>query len=114
MQYLLLLYDDEKRAQGYGEEELGKWFAITNEMQAAGKMVSGEALEPTAAATTVRLKGQSILTTDGPFAETKEQLGGFYIIEAKDLDEAVAWAQKMPNVAQGGSVEIRPVMKFDS
>ena len=94
MQYLLLLYDNEKRAEGYGEEEMEKWFAITNEMDAAGKMVGGEALQPTETATTVRMTGSKVITTDGPFAETKEQLGGYYIIEAKDLDEAIEWAQK--------------------
>ncbi|MBI38984.1 MAG: hypothetical protein CMF59_05255 [Leptospiraceae bacterium] len=114
MQYLLLLYDNEKRAEGYGEEEMEKWFAITNEMDAAGKMVGGEALQPTETATTVRMTGSKVITTDGPFAETKEQLGGYYIIEAKDLDEAIEWAQKMPHVPKGGSVEIRPIMKFDS
>ena len=95
MQYLLLLYDNEKRAEGYGEEEMEKWFAITNEMDAAGKMVGGEALQPTETATTVRMTGSKVITTDGPFAETKEQLGGYYIIEAKDLDEAIEWAQKI-------------------
>ncbi len=114
MQYMLLLYDNEKRAEGYGEEELEKWFAITDELQKAGKMVGGEALNPTSTATTVRQNGKSVVTMDGPFAETKEQLGGYYIIEAKDIDEAVAWAKKMPHVPKGGSVEIRPVMKFDA
>lgn len=114
MQYLLLLYDDEKRAEGYGEAELGKWFAVTEELQKAGCMLGGEALNPTATATTVRMNGKSVVTTDGPFAETKEQLGGFYLIEAKDIDEAVAWAKKMPHVPLGGSVEIRPIIKFDA
>lgn len=113
MQYLLLLYDNEKRAESYGEEDMDKWFAVTGELEASGNMLGGEALQPTETATTVRMNGKSIVTTDGPFAETKEQLGGFYFIEAKDIDEAVAWAQKMPHVPHGGSVEIRPVLKFD-
>lgn len=113
MQYLLLLYDNEQRAEGYGEEEMEKWFAVTDEIEKSGNMIGGEALKPTTTATTVRMNGKKIVTTDGPFAETKEQLGGFYLIEARDLDEAVAWASKMPHVPHGGSVEIRPVMKFD-
>lgn len=114
MQYLLLLYDNEKRAEGYGEEEMGQWFAITEELEKSGNMLGGEALKPTTTATTVRMNGKSVVTTDGPFAETKEQLGGYYIIEAKNIDEAVAWAAKMPHVPKGGSVEIRPIMKFDA
>lgn len=114
MQYMLLLYDNEKRAEGYGEEEMAKWFAVTEELDKSGDMVGGEALKPTSTATTVRLNGSSIVTTDGPFSETKEQLGGYYIIEAQNLDQAIAWASKMPHLPKGGSVEIRPVMKFDA
>lgn len=114
MQYLLLLYDNEKRAEGYGEEEMSKWFAVTEELEKSGNMLGGEALHPTTTATTVRMDGKSFVTMDGPFAETKEQLGGFYLIEAQDIDEAMAWARKMPHLPHGGSVEIRPIMKFDS
>ena len=113
MQYLLLLYDNEKRAEGYGEEEMEKWFQITGELKESGALLGGEALKPTDTATTVRMNGKSVVTTDGPFAETKEQLGGFYFIEADSIDDAIAWARKMPHVPQGGSVEIRPVMQFD-
>ena len=113
MQYLLLLYDNEQRAEGYGDEEMAQWFAVTEEMEKAGVVRGGEALQPTTTATTLRMNGKTVGTMDGPFAETKEQLGGFYLIEANDIDEAVAWAKKMPHVPHGGSVEIRPVMKFD-
>jgi hypothetical protein len=114
MQYLLLNYDNEKRAEeGFDEEELHKWFGLAEEMKKAGAMLGGEALKPTSTATTVRRNGTSVVTTDGPYAETKEQLAGFYLIEARNIDEAVAWAKKMPHVAHGGSVEIRPIMKFD-
>ena len=70
-------------------------------------------LQPTNTATTLRLKGDSVVSSDGPFAETKEQLGGFYWIEADDLDQAMEWAGKMPHLPFGGSVEIRPVVEFD-
>ena len=77
-------------------------------------MLGGEALQPTATATTVRAEAGQSLIVDGPFAETKEQFGGFFLIEAADLDEAIAWAAKMPNLDAGGSVEVRPVMEFDA
>jgi hypothetical protein len=83
--------------------------AFTAELAKIGKLVGGEALEPTATATTVRVRNGKSVKTDGPFAETKEQLGGYYIIDVKDLDEAMAWAAKIPDVTTG-SVEIRPVM----
>jgi len=75
-------------------------------------MVSGEGLMPTAAATTVHVADGETVTTDGPFAETKEQLGGYYTIEAKDLDEAIGWATKIPTASMGGRVEVRPVMEY--
>ena len=75
-------------------------------------MRSGEALQPTATATTVRVRDGETLTTDGPFAETKEQLGGFYVVEAKDLDEAIEIATRIPDV-RGGSIEVRPIMEMD-
>ena len=77
------------------------------------KVISGNALQPTSAATTVRGKGGETVTSDGPFAETKEQLGGYYLIDASDLDEALAWAAKMPNIPSGGAVEVRPIQVFD-
>ena len=89
-------------------EAYGKY---TEELQAAGAMLAGEALEPTATATTVQVRSGGTLATDGPFAETEEHLGGFYMIEAKDLDEAIAWAAKIPSAAVG-SIEVRPIMEF--
>ena len=117
MRYMLLIYGDEAAGAGMDEAaqeaELGAWFAYTEALRNAGKLLAGEALMPTATATTVRGEGGQTLTSDGPFAETKEQLGGFYLVEAADLDEATAWAAKMPHMAHGGGVEIRPVMEFD-
>ena len=117
MRYMLLIYSDEKAMANVSEEEMAKgmdpWFKYTDDLQKSGKMLGGEALQPTTTATTVRAAGGNALTTDGPFAETKEQLGGYYAIEAEDLDEAIEWAAKMPNLPSGGSVEVRPIMKFE-
>jgi hypothetical protein len=117
MRYLMLIYDDEKAMAGKSQEEMGaimgSWFEYTDTLRKSGKMLGGEALQPTSTATTVRVKDGKSLTTDGPFAETKEQLGGFYMIEAKDLDEAIDWAARMPHLG-GGSVEVRPIMEFDN
>jgi len=118
VRYLLLIYGDEAAGAQMTEAEqaaeMGAWFAYTDELRNAGALLAGEALQPTATATTVRGgDGGQTLTTDGPFAETKEQLGGFYLNEAADLDEAAAWAAKMPHVPQAGAVEIRPIMEFD-
>jgi len=85
---------------------------FSEETKKAGKLIAGDALQATTTATTVRVRDGKRLTTDGPFAETKEQLGGYYIVEAKDLDEALAIAAKIPS-ARFGSIEVRPVMKFD-
>lgn len=115
MQYMLLIYDNEKLWPAMAEKErnalMGEYFAFTQEMQSSGKLVAGDALQPTAAATTVRVRDGKRLTTDGPFAETKEQLGGYYLVEAKDLDEAMALAAKIPS-SRFGSIEVRPIMKF--
>jgi hypothetical protein len=110
MQYLLLIYDDEKRwSQGYHEAELGEYRAFGKEFADAIK--GGNALQPTSAAVTVRLRNGKPLSTDGPFAETKEQLGGYYLVEARDRDEAIAIAAKIPG-ARFGSIEVRPIMTF--
>lgn len=111
MRYLLLIYEDESNPPA-DEAEMQKWFEYTGELQESGAMKAGEALHPTSTATTVRVKNGETIATDGPFAETKEQLGGFYLIESEDLDEAIAWAARMPN-ADRGSIEIRPIMEFD-
>lgn len=110
MKYLLLIYENEKRyAAGYDAEEMKAYGAIRKEF---GEVIkAGQALQPTRTATTVRVRDGKRLTTDGPFAETKEQLGGFYLIEAKDLDEAIAMSAKIP-AARYGSIEVRPIQTF--
>ena len=116
MQYMLLIYDNEKLWNDLPKEEseklFGEYMQFTNDIKTSGHMRSGDALQPVATATTVRVRGGKTQTTDGPFAETKEQLGGYYLIEAKDLDEAVKIAAKIPS-AKLGSIEIRPVMNFN-
>ena len=110
MQYLLAIYDDETRwAKGYIESELKEYGSFGKEF--AGAIKGGNALQPTSAATTVRVRNGKRLTTDGPFAETKEQLGGFYLVEASDLDQAINIAAKIP-AARYGSIEVRPIMTF--
>ena len=120
MRYLCLIYLNEKAHAAMAEEQMGEMMEaygkFTEELEQAGAMLGGEALQPTMTATTVQVRGGKTLTTDGPFAETKEQLGGFYMVEAKDLDEAIAWAAKIPSASDGsvsdGSVEVRPIMEF--
>ena len=115
MQYILLIYGDEALSKKASEEQRGKMFgeykAFTAELKGAGKMLGGEALESVTTATTVRVQNGKTLRTDGPFAETREQLGGYYVIDAKDLDEAVMIAAKVPG-AKVGCIEVRPVMKL--
>ena len=116
MKYLLLIAGDENRLNHLPEPEASQrhqnWGTYTSELLAANKMRGGERLRPAATATTLRLNGSGRLLSDGPFAETKEQLGGFYVVEAKDLDEAVELASKMPHLADGGAVEIRPIWEL--
>ena len=88
------------------------YMTYTQELVTAGVMRAGDALLPTTSATTVRVRGNETMTTDGPFAETKEALGGYYLIEVANLDEALKWAAKIPS-AKHGSIEVRPVMVFD-
>jgi hypothetical protein len=110
MQYLLLIYDNEKRwSQGYDKGELEQYQVFGKQHATAIK--GGNALQPTSTAVTVRVRDGKTLTTDGPFAETKEQLGGYYLVEARDRNEAVAMAAKIPG-ARFGSVEVRPIMTF--
>jgi len=115
MQYLILIYSDEKAGASATQAEMDAWMgeynAYTEALRNAGVMVGGEALHPTSTATTVRLQNGKKLTTHGPFAETKEQLGGFYMLDCKDLDEAIEWAAKCPG-ARVGPIEVRPVMDF--
>jgi len=117
MRYLLSIYQDEIDAAGWSPEDGAKSSAryqtVTDEMRAAGVYLGGDGLQPTSTATTVRVRGGERLTTDGPFAETKEQLAGFYMLECKDLDEAIEWASKIPG-SENGSVEVRPVMDYEA
>jgi hypothetical protein len=110
MQYALLIYDEEKRwTKGYDPGEIAEYRAFGKEFAPAIK--GGNALQPTGTASTVRVRSGKALSTDGPFAETKEQLAGFYLVEAADQKEAEAIAAKIPG-ARFGSIEVRPVMKF--
>lgn len=116
MKYLCLIYEDETSWVTMPKEQtdavMGEYFAFTDGIRASGHYLAGEALQPTTSATTVRVRNGRISTTDGPFAETKEQLGGFYLIEARDLNEAIDIAAKIPT-ARNGSIEVRPMMDFD-
>jgi hypothetical protein len=115
MKYLLMICTDEVAEAKKSPEEMGAlmsaYMDFTNAVQQAGVYQGGEALQPTTTATTVRVQGGQILTTDGPFAETKEQLGGYYLLDCKNLDEAIQWAAKIPN-AKDGAIEVRPIMDF--
>ena len=117
MQYLILLYSapDAGPEPGSPEHaaEFAKWMGYTQSMAEAGVLVAGDALHPVETATTVRIRDGKTLTTDGPFAETKEHLGGYYLIDVDGLDAAMSWAEQAPLVGYG-SVELRPVMVFDS
>ena len=116
MKYLCLIYDDEKKVGSMPKSELdafsNEYFSYTENIKKSGHYVAGEALQPVATATTIRVRNGKVSTTDGPFAETKEQLGGFYMIEAKDLNDAILVASKIPS-ARLGSIEVRPIMVFD-
>jgi hypothetical protein len=114
MQYLLLIYTDENapRTDEENHAEIQAYMAVTEQMKEAGVLRAGDALQPTATATTVRRREGKTLTIDGPFAETKEQLGGYYLIEVPSLDEALSWAARMPS-ATYGSIEVRPILAFE-
>jgi|SRR5687768_12473744 len=112
MKYMLLMYADESKASEIPREELEAvqqdWYSLLKESKAAGVLISNNGLSPVANATSVRVRDGKPLTTDGPFAETHEQLGGFILVECKDLDEAITWAAKIPT-ARYGSIEVRPL-----
>ncbi len=116
MKYLCLIYEDEKKYTTMPKPEsdafMNEYFVFTDGIQKSGHYVAGEALQPVGTATTVRIRNGKVSTTDGPFAETKEQLGGFYLINAKDLNDAIQIASKIPS-ARLGSIEVRPIMTFD-
>ena len=115
MKYMLLLFSDPSKGPTPGtpefDEQMGKWFDYTNRLEAAGSMVSGDALQGTETATTVMVRDGQRVVTDGPFIESKEMLGGYYVIDVANLDDAIEWAEQIPNVTWG-NVEIRPVMEL--
>jgi hypothetical protein len=117
MQYMCLIYDDENIWDKLPEDERNAVFAaygtFTESIKGSGNYVAGDALQPTSTATTVRIRDGKTLVTDGPFAETKEQLGGYYLVEAKDVDEALKVAERIPS-ARYGSIEVRPVVVWES
>jgi hypothetical protein len=115
MQYLLMIYRNEadlvKMDAAARQQMSAEYGTFTQSIIQSGHFKAGDGLQPTTTATTVRVRDGKILTTDGPFAETREQLGGYYLVEAKDLDEALAIAARIPG-AKDGSIEVRPVMIY--
>jgi hypothetical protein len=115
MTYLCLIYDDEKlwpsMPKAEAEAMMGEYFAFTEAVKQSGHYLGGNALQPTSTATCVRVRQGKTVTTDGPFAETKEQLGGYYLIEARDLNDAIQVAARIPG-ARTGTVEVRPIQTF--
>src|SRR5438477_375993 len=116
MEYLCLAYQEEKQEQHVPRAQIEQakkddW-ALTENIKKNGNYVGGEALQPTKTAKSVRVRNGKISTTDGPYVETKEQLGGYYLITAKDLNDAVQVASRIPG-ARNGTVEVRPIMEFD-
>ena len=112
MKYVLLLFEDESRLANVSESEFMEYKDFTDDVKQKGSYLAGEALQPTSTATVVKVREGKTLTTDGPYAETKEQLGGFYMLECENLDEAIAQAARIP-CSRNGSIEIRPVMEFE-
>jgi hypothetical protein len=113
MKYLLLIYDNEQEWGALGEAEqqkiYGEYGKLSEELHASGQFVSGSQLAPTSTATSVRVRDDEQMVTDGPFAETHEQLGGYFLVEAKDLDEAISIAGRVPS-ARMGTIEVRPLV----
>lgn len=112
MQYMALIYGVPDGEQDYEGDLMADYGQFTQDAIAAGVYVGGEALMPETDASTVRMRGGKAQITDGPFAETKETLGGYYLLECADLDDALTWAARIPS-AKYGCVEVRPVMVFD-
>ncbi|HET7696023.1 MAG TPA: YciI family protein [Vicinamibacterales bacterium] len=114
MKYLCLIYDEEKKLHAMTKGEMDalmrEYFAFTDAIVKSGHMLAGNDLQPTQNATTVRVRNGKVMTTDGPFAETKEQLGGYYLLEAADLNEAIQIAARIPS-ARLGSIEVRPIQE---
>jgi hypothetical protein len=117
MKYLLTIYNDESGWSEVTPEQSGQIMAAYEAFGRAatesGVMLGGEGLQPTSTATTVRVRDGETVTSDGPFAETREQLGGYYLLDCRDLDDAIGWAARIPG-AQQGSIEVRPVMDYDA
>jgi hypothetical protein len=115
-EYMLLIYADPEKGPAPESPEMAaqmqRWFTYTQGLQDAGVLRSGEALQPPGTATTVGMRNGDRVVSDGPFAETKEWLGGYYVIDAPDLDAALDHASRMPNIDYG-TVEVRPVQKFE-
>ncbi len=115
MQYLLMIYRSEaelsKMTPADRQKMSAEYGAYTQSIVQSGHFKAGDGLQPSTTATTVRVRDGKILTTDGPFAETREQLGGYYLVEAKDLDAAIALAARIPG-ARDGSIEVRPIMIY--
>ena len=117
MKYLLTIYADESRWATATPEDvqqiMAAYGAFGEAAQAAGVLIGGEGLQPSSSATTVRVRDNETIASDGPFAETREQLGGYYLVDCRDLDEAIGWAARIPD-ANGGTIEVRPVMDYDA
>jgi len=117
MQYICLIYSADDSGPKPGSAEFGEmiqdYHKFTAEVKEAGKLVSGDALQPVSTATTVTTENGKVEVTDGPFAETKETLGGYYLLECESLDDAIEQAAKIPTAAHG-RIEIRPIMVFDN
>jgi hypothetical protein len=115
MKYLCLIYENEQAwasmPQAEADGMMAEYFAFTDGYTKSAHVLGGNALQPTQTATTVRVRNGKISTTDGPFAATREQLGGYYLVEAKDLNEAIQIAAKIPGARTGG-IEVRPIMEF--
>jgi hypothetical protein len=117
LRYLCLIYSDESQWAAMSKEEtekvLGEYFAFTDQIRASGNLLGGDSLLPTTSATTVRIRKGKMSTSDGPYAETKEQLGGYYLIQATDLNQAIQIAARIPG-ARHGAIEVRPIEEFDA
>jgi hypothetical protein len=112
--FLLAIYGDENAWANFSQEDIAQalkqYWEFGDEIERAGVSIAGEALQPTATARTVRMQDRTTSVTDGPFAETKETLGGFYLLECKDQDEAIEWAKKIP---AGVDVEVRQIQEYE-
>jgi len=116
VRYMLLIHDSEAEFARLSPEAVGQmmeeYMQFTTDLQEAGAFVASDRLRPVASATTVRVRDGEVLTTDGPFAETKEQFGGYYLIDVADLDAALRWAARVPS-AKIGSIEVRPIWEME-